>query len=517
MTEGASAPFGSFVPFEEQNAAAFVGRGEDVARLEALLVGEARVVTLTGPSGIGKTSLIRAGLTPALVRRGMAVVTLGGYRDLERELVRATSLQGIAPPVPGQDPADYLGRLGRDATGGLLLVLDHLEEGLAEEIGRAELDAIFARVRAEAGPRLRFLLSVDERAFARLEPLHDALRTGEAGPGRVSMTLGRLNETQVGDILERGAVQSGTSFESGLAAILAADICREGPVRPFDVQLCARALVDLRMASKRRYRRSGGPAVLPAAWLTDVCRAAGGALARRALLAAAATGGVTPADLHAEARGGRDRGAETLAVLRARGLLTSQPRGRTEVYTLAHPALGELVDTVAMADRARAVTARRALRLRRSSGERLRALEIYNVYRHLPGQLADDERALVRRSLSGLGMRVSVGAALAILLLVAMYTDSRRAYTLAMDPPGELAAHRAWWSASGARAGRSSTSCRTARRSAPSSPTPATRRPASARRPSRGSAPRRSPARSTARAATGPKGARRSRSGCATC
>ena len=81
-------------------------------------------------------------------------------------------------------------------------------------------------------------------------------------------------------------MQSGTSFETGLAAAVAADLTREGPCRPLDMQLAARAIVDLRLASLRRYRRSGGPAVLPAIWLAEVCRAAGGALARRALLAA---------------------------------------------------------------------------------------------------------------------------------------------------------------------------------------------------------------------------------------
>src|ERR1035438_1540710 len=122
--------FGGFAPFDERGAEAFFGRTDEVALLDQLLAGEAHVVAFTAPSGVGKTSLLRAGLTPALARRGVAAVTLGGYRDPERELVRETSRLGIAPPVPGQDPANYLGGVARDAKGGLVLILDHLEEVL---------------------------------------------------------------------------------------------------------------------------------------------------------------------------------------------------------------------------------------------------------------------------------------------------------------------------------------------------------------------------------------------------
>ncbi len=89
----------------------------------------------------------------------------------------------------------------------------------------------------------------------------------------------------------------------------------------------------MRLASLRRYRRSGGPAVLPALWLADVCDKAGGTLARRALLAASEPDGVSEADLGVPTRRGRNRGAETLAALQARGLLVAHTRGRKEVFS----------------------------------------------------------------------------------------------------------------------------------------------------------------------------------------
>ncbi|HEY6476684.1 MAG TPA: ATP-binding protein, partial [Polyangia bacterium] len=242
--------FGAFVPFDERGAETFFGRGDETALLDQLLAGEARVVTFMGAAGVGKTSVLRAGLTPALARRGVAAVTLGSYRDLERELVRETSRLGIAPPVPGQDPADYLGGVAREAKGGLVLILDHLEEALgAKKDEGADVIALASQIVDEGGQLLRLVLSIDEAAFARLEPMRMALRSKIGA--RASTTLPRIAEAKIEEILERSAVQSGTPFENGLAAAVAGDLCRNGPCRAIDLQIVARAIADLRLGSLR--------------------------------------------------------------------------------------------------------------------------------------------------------------------------------------------------------------------------------------------------------------------------
>ncbi len=426
--------FGGFAPFDERAADAFFGRTDEVALLDRLLTGEVHVVALTAASGVGKTSLLRAGLTPALARRGVAVVTIGGYRDLERELVRATSRLGIAPPVPGQDPADYLGGVAREAKGGLVLIFDHLEEALGESAdGVADVTALASQVVEEGGPLLRLVLSIDEAAFFHLETLRAALRTKVGG--RATTTVPLLKEVQVADILEWSAVRSGTPFEKGLAAAVAADLCRHGPCRAIDLQLVARAITDLRLGSVRRYRRSGGAAVLPAVWLERVCSELGGPLARRVLIAASSTGGIAAADLDSRTRGGRDLGGEVLAALRTRGLVVAQARGRTEAFILAHPALRDVVLELTMADRARAGFARRVLVRRRAAGDRLRLAELFAIGRNIRGALGPDERAAVRQSLAGALLRLALGVTLVVLILMALFADSRRAYTLALDPP----------------------------------------------------------------------------------
>src|SRR3712207_498406 len=65
-------PYRGLRPFLEADAADFVGRDALVARLIERLSGDgagARFVTLVGASGGGKSSVIRAGVVPA-IRRG---------------------------------------------------------------------------------------------------------------------------------------------------------------------------------------------------------------------------------------------------------------------------------------------------------------------------------------------------------------------------------------------------------------------------------------------------------------
>ena len=177
--------FGTFLSVSGAERDAFFGRADDVARLDKLLTGDAHLVVLSGPSGVGKTSLLRAGLTPALTRRELTVVTLTSYRDLERELVRATSVVGHRAARPGPGRGRLPGRRrARRAKGGLVLILDNLEEALAPARGQADgggaaaIAELALRVVEEA-PRTRLVLSVDDarlRAPRRRSPARSAGR-----------------------------------------------------------------------------------------------------------------------------------------------------------------------------------------------------------------------------------------------------------------------------------------------------------------------------------------------------
>src|SRR4029453_2967326 len=105
----AACPYKGLAYFEAADEAFFCGRDRLVDELVARLA-VSRFVAVVGPSGSGKSSLVRAGLLPAL--RGGA---LPGSRDWDTVLV-----------TPGDQPGleRARARSGRRVT----LVVDHLEE-----------------------------------------------------------------------------------------------------------------------------------------------------------------------------------------------------------------------------------------------------------------------------------------------------------------------------------------------------------------------------------------------------
>ena len=114
----AAGPYKGLEAFEPDDADVFFGRERLVAEIVARLPGTS-LLGVTGPSGSGKSSTVRAGLLPAL-----AAGVLPGSADWKRRLIR-----------PGERPLETLERaLGEDPFAGvgrrsrLLLVVDQFEE-----------------------------------------------------------------------------------------------------------------------------------------------------------------------------------------------------------------------------------------------------------------------------------------------------------------------------------------------------------------------------------------------------
>ncbi|WP_329319433.1 NACHT and WD repeat domain-containing protein [Streptomyces sp. NBC_01262] len=222
-------PYPGLEAFTEQDAAVFFGRDREIAELverlhPAVPARAHRFVTVVGPSGSGKSSLVRAGLLPALARRRGRWAT-------------GPVLQ------PGTDPVAGLvrGLAGLEAARPALLVVDQLEELLTLS-GPDERAAFLAAVRdaLAADPRLWIV------ATLRSDFLTDLLDCGFADLVRQPSVVGVLGRDQLREVIARPAEQAGLAFAPGVVPRMVDD-CGGGDALP----LLAYTLQEL-------YLRAGG-------------------------------------------------------------------------------------------------------------------------------------------------------------------------------------------------------------------------------------------------------------------
>jgi len=160
-------PYRGLRPFEASHRAMFFGRSLEIGAIVERLRTEAMVI-VAGDSGVGKSSLVRAGVIPAILEReaGFVGVTIvPGARPLTT-LATALDSPGLVDALV-DDPAELARTLRRVAgAGGLLLFIDQLEElvtlGDPGEVaalaaGLARLDGGVPGVRVIATARADFL------------------------------------------------------------------------------------------------------------------------------------------------------------------------------------------------------------------------------------------------------------------------------------------------------------------------------------------------------------------------
>ena len=414
-------PYRGLRPFESEHATMFFGRQRETAELLARLRGQP-LLLVAGRSGAGKSSLVRAGLAPAIGAGALGersvwdVVTMTpGTRPIEE-------LTGKLGPIFGEDAGKLsaalrqnpglAGRMARGRTDrGLLLIVNQLEEllTLADGAEREAFGEVVGRLGALA-PGVRVVMTTRSDFLARLGEL------GLLGRNllRATYILPPMRRDGMREAVEGPARACGFTFET--AAMVDA-LLDEMAARTEALPLLSFALAELWLARDEARR------VLPAAALERLGGAAA-ALARH--------GDILLATLRPDERGEARRLLLTLVTAdetrarptedalvgaagqKARVALAALVRGRLVVagettYEIAHEALvrvwPRLRTWLDEASEARAAAARLALaarewvRLGRGvdglAGERLlRDLET-------PGALegaSDDARTFVAAS-----------------------------------------------------------------------------------------------------------------------
>ena len=246
-------PFKGLAPFDVTDAEYFFGRERLVADLVSRAV-DSPLVGVIGPSGSGKSSILRAGLLAAL-----AAGALPGSEDWRVVLLR-----------PGEHPAAELQRLlggeslpeavaGVARGGRLVLAVDQFEELFTICQDEAERAAFVASLTAAArDPELRVVLAVSLRAdfygrCAAYPRFADVL-------SRNHVLVGAMERDELSRAIELPTRHAGLEIERPLAETLVADIVSE----PGGLPLLSATLLELwrlrhgNLLQLESYRQSGG-------------------------------------------------------------------------------------------------------------------------------------------------------------------------------------------------------------------------------------------------------------------
>lgn len=250
------APYPGLRSFGEQDAAYFFGRSADVSRLLDRL-GATRFLAVLGASGSGKSSLVRAGLVPALRRGALPESDTWAIRVLRPG---TTPLETLAETLVDLDDRvaldTTLRQLERDERGlhdlveravdsdldadRVLLVIDQLEEVFtlcSDTAHRQAFVGALTTAATAAGGRTLVVATLRADFYPRLaeHPLLSDLASSH------QFLVTPIDEVGLGAAIEGPARTAGLSVEPGLTETILRDVAR----RPGALPLLGQALLEL--------------------------------------------------------------------------------------------------------------------------------------------------------------------------------------------------------------------------------------------------------------------------------
>lgn len=228
-------PYKGLRAFGAADAETFHGRDALVGDLLAA-VAEHRLVAVVGPSGIGKSSVVKAGLIPALRAGGLPGSDRWAVTDMFPGSYPFEELAAALVRVAVEEPPGLVDELARDELGlrrvtkrilppdtELLLVVDQFEElftlTAGEEARRTFLDALTA-LAEDSRSAVRVVVTL------RADFLDHPLRYPEFGEllraGLVAVTA--PSQDELAEAIEQPAAGAGVRFEPGLVSQIIRDV-----------------------------------------------------------------------------------------------------------------------------------------------------------------------------------------------------------------------------------------------------------------------------------------------------
>ena len=230
---GGLCPYKGLRPYGADDADAFFGRDEAVAGCLARLV-DSPLLVVVGPSGSGKSSLVAAGVVPALRATGRRVVQLS----------------------PGTQPLGTLTAAIASESSGVAVVVDQLEELFTASDTGVDVEPFLSRLVAHAETGALVLVTLRADYLAELAACPAFARLAERG----LMLLTPMTEAELERAIEAPAARDGLLLAPGLVDLLVRDVLGE----PGGLPLMSHALAETwerregRVLTVEGYTQTGG-------------------------------------------------------------------------------------------------------------------------------------------------------------------------------------------------------------------------------------------------------------------
>ena len=287
---GTVSPLRGLDPYGEAERDVWQGHESERDAIAKLVTQDGfRAGLLFGEPGVGKTSLVRAGLIPYLRDHGIVALACEDLSQPAASFAAGLSAFGIQQNS-GETPTQFITRAVSNAVVGqqFVFVVDDVDILCLDERATMEVSDLFTRVISRSGGKARFLFVC---ASERLHVLGNIeRRTGSLFPPSTRYELMRLSPSEAAKTLDRILSFSGVAADPVLAQAIVDGIGGGSPVLPADLQLAATAMRDLRITNAPALQKIGGPTELEEAWLLEACKATGNERSAMRLLAELADG-----------------------------------------------------------------------------------------------------------------------------------------------------------------------------------------------------------------------------------
>lgn len=433
---GVVSPWQGLDALGEADRALWEGRDaerDDLARM--VRADGFRAGLLFGELGVGKTSLLRAGLVPYLRKNGVVALTCNDLRAPVDSFAGAVAAYGMESNA-GESAIAFLTRVVANSAAGqqFVFIVDDVDLASHDDRAIGELADMFAKVVSRSAGRARFLFAAASERLHALGALER--RTGSLFPPSNRFELTRLPRDVAARIFDRVLSRVGITADSPLVDAVVQSVADAGGVLPADLQRCAIAMRHLGITSPEALHDLGGADELESAWLHAVCAATGNERAALRLCAELAT---TRPDAKSSADIAREIGVDAGFAHRAfveleTGGVVARGDAEGTIWRLRHEVLAPRLRELAAPARASARRAFDLLGSKTAPDDRLTLLELYALHRERIAPVTPNEIDLVNRSTRHY---LRIGAAIAavpILVLILIFVSLRGRVFFDLEP-----------------------------------------------------------------------------------